>query len=283
MRGFTTIHVALLVLRAGERKSGVVFNHEAHASARIPRARTAHGASRDGLQMRRRERRDHVQDRPCRAGTKEQQIRLQEFAPPPEPPQRPRNPITHTTRPTSRRPAAAAAHRSADVLSLHTLRRLALHERSGQPGSALVPLGVLGIPGRSLAEAYGGPTASAYPRRDCARFRTCRPGTLRSAHEHVDRRRMSRRGARGSVYVSAPIARRRRLEIASRVQRHARRSCNSSRRICSSVCAVADARWAEAHPISRAIGWASAHRFYGDRTIFMGPYDQLNSSSGAGA
>jgi hypothetical protein len=96
------------------------------------------------------------QDQPCRVGTKEQQIRLHEFAPP---------------------PAAAAerepdyAYDAPDVAPAPPPPRIAppkfyLCTRydgsrylsdTGEPGSALVPLGVLGVPGRSLADAYGGP------------------------------------------------------------------------------------------------------------------------------
>jgi hypothetical protein len=97
------------------------------------------------------------QDQPCRAGTKEQQIHLQDFAPPPEAP-----------------PAAAEpeyAYDAPDVVAPPPTPRVPppkfylctrydgtrYMSDTGQPGSALVPLGVLGVPGRSLADAYGGP------------------------------------------------------------------------------------------------------------------------------
>ena len=75
------------------------------------------------------------QDQPCRAGTKEKRIPLREFAPPPPPPRMVPPKFYLCTR-----------YDGSRYLS-----------DTGEPGSALVPLGVLGVPGRSLADAYGGP------------------------------------------------------------------------------------------------------------------------------
>ena len=99
------------------------------------------------------------QDQPCRAGTKEQRIPLREFAPPPETPATPAE------------PPPEYAYDAPDLAPPPPLPRLAppkfylctrydgsrYMSDTGEPGSALVPLGVLGVPGRSLADAYGGP------------------------------------------------------------------------------------------------------------------------------
>ncbi len=98
------------------------------------------------------------QDRPCRAGTKEQQIRLQEFAPPPEPPAAPAEPDYAYDAPDVAPPPPPPPRIDPPMFYLCTRYDGSRYmSDTGQPGSALVPLGVLGIPGRSLAEAYGGP------------------------------------------------------------------------------------------------------------------------------
>jgi hypothetical protein len=97
------------------------------------------------------------QDQPCRAGTQEQQIHLHDFAPPPPPA-------------TSAGPEPEYAYDAPDVAPPSPPRvpppKFYLCTRydgtrymsdTGEGGSALVPLGVLGVPGRSLADAYGGP------------------------------------------------------------------------------------------------------------------------------
>jgi hypothetical protein len=99
------------------------------------------------------------QDQPCRAGTKEQQIHLREFAPPPE------------ARAATAEPEPEYAYDAPDVAPPPPPPRIAppkfylctrydgtrYMSDTGEAGSALVPLGVLGVPGRSLADAYGGP------------------------------------------------------------------------------------------------------------------------------
>ena len=99
------------------------------------------------------------QDRPCRAGAKEQQILLHEFTPPSAPAAPPAQ------------PEPDYAYDAPDIAPPPPPPRIAppkfylctrydgsrYMSDTGEGGSALVPLGVLGVPGRSLADAYGGP------------------------------------------------------------------------------------------------------------------------------
>jgi hypothetical protein len=99
------------------------------------------------------------QDQPCRAGTKEQQIHLREFAPPPDTPAPEREPeYAYDASDVEPPPAPVPARIPPPKFYLCTRYDGTRYmSDTGQPGSALVPLGVLGVPGRSLADAYGGP------------------------------------------------------------------------------------------------------------------------------
>jgi uncharacterized protein DUF4124 len=99
------------------------------------------------------------QDRPCRAGTKEKQIQLREFAPPPETPAAPAQPEPEYAydAPDVAPPPPPARMASPKFYLCTRYDGSRYMSDTYQPGSALVPLGVLGVPGRSLADAYGGP------------------------------------------------------------------------------------------------------------------------------
>jgi hypothetical protein len=98
------------------------------------------------------------QDQPCRAGTKEQQIHLREFAPLPEPPaaaeREPEYAHDAPDVPASPQPPRIPPPKFYLCTRYDGTRYMS---DTGEGGSALVPLGVLGVPGRSLADAYGGP------------------------------------------------------------------------------------------------------------------------------
>jgi hypothetical protein len=95
------------------------------------------------------------QDRPCRAGTEQHKIELPEPAPvppqpeasPPPPPEPPPPMVADESLEPVRIPPPAfylcTRYDGTQYIS-----------DTGEGGSALVPLGVLGVPGRSLADAY---------------------------------------------------------------------------------------------------------------------------------
>ena len=100
------------------------------------------------------------QDQPCRAGAKQQEIRLKEFAPPPEPPATPAESASDTyayDAPDVAPPPPPPRAEPPDFYLCTRYDGTRYMSDTGEPGSALVPLGVLGVPGRSLADAYGGP------------------------------------------------------------------------------------------------------------------------------
>jgi hypothetical protein len=99
------------------------------------------------------------QDQPCRTGTKQQTIRLQEFAPPPEAPAAPDEsaPDAYAYDAPEIAPPPPPPRTTSPQFYLCTRYDGTRYmSDTGQGGSALVPLGVLGVPGRTLADAYGG-------------------------------------------------------------------------------------------------------------------------------
>jgi hypothetical protein len=100
------------------------------------------------------------QDHPCASGTKQSRMYLPDEAPPPPAP--PANAqASETNEPEAVAPAPLPAQEP--VIPPPRFFLCTRYDGSiymsdtGQGGSALVPLGVMGIPGRSLADAYGGP------------------------------------------------------------------------------------------------------------------------------
>jgi hypothetical protein len=98
------------------------------------------------------------QDQPCRSGSRQQTIAL-----PDDPPVRSKSAETNPPEPPPPEPTAPAAPVASKPAtpppSFYLCTRYdgsRYMSDSGQGGSALVPLGVLGVPGRSLADAYGG-------------------------------------------------------------------------------------------------------------------------------
>ena len=165
--------------------------------------------------------------------------------------------------------ATATAIPPPAFLSLHALRRHAATSAiPAKRGSALVPLGVLGVPGRGLADAYGGPNRSAYRRRACARFRDVPAGKAPFAGTST--------GSTTNAIFAAPREActycAMRSTTCSRLRRafsDTQAQLNSSRTACGSACAVV-CRWAEAHPmIPRR---ASAHRRHHRRAHEWGAY-----------
>jgi hypothetical protein len=101
------------------------------------------------------------QDRPCASSTRQSTVRLPDVPPPPPPPADESADIDIESAPP---PAVAQAPPEPD-LPANPPPNFFLCTRydgtrymsdTGEGGSALVPLGVLGVPGRSLADAYGG-------------------------------------------------------------------------------------------------------------------------------
>jgi hypothetical protein len=100
------------------------------------------------------------QDRPCAKGAKQSKMYLRDEAPPPPalPPDTgdsemiEAEPVAQTPPPAQ----APAVPPPQFFLCARYDGSIYLSD-TGQGGSALVPLGVMGIPGRSLADAYGGP------------------------------------------------------------------------------------------------------------------------------
>ena len=102
------------------------------------------------------------QDHPCASSTRQSTMRLPDVPPPPPPPpaDEPADADTDSAPP----PAIAQAPAEPTVPAIpppdfYLCTRYdgtRYMSDTGEGGSALVPLGVLGVPGRSLADAYGG-------------------------------------------------------------------------------------------------------------------------------
>ncbi len=95
------------------------------------------------------------QDRPCRAGAKQQTIAMPD--PPPPPPPTPIESVADTPPPavddfSPPQPMPFDPPPSFYLCTRYDGGRYI--SDTGEGGSALVPLGVLGVPGRSLADAY---------------------------------------------------------------------------------------------------------------------------------
>ena len=103
------------------------------------------------------------QDRPCRSGEKQQSIRLPDSAPSAEAPPTETPPPTAPPQPQPVPPIPAPAQAPqipppAFYLCTRADGSTYLSE-DGQGSSMAVPLGVMGIPNRSLADAYSGPNS----------------------------------------------------------------------------------------------------------------------------
>lgn len=99
------------------------------------------------------------QDQPCRAGLRQQKIVLPDPAPAsPVPDEAPvaQAPVTPSSPPAAHAPPPLRIPPPEFYLCTRYDGTRYISE-DGRGGSALVPLGVLGVPGRSLADAYGGP------------------------------------------------------------------------------------------------------------------------------
>ena len=96
------------------------------------------------------------QDQPCRAGTRQSTIALPDSEPPP-PPNSTDAPaaIVATSPPVTEVPPPPPIPPPAFYLCTRYDGSRYISD-TGEGGSALVPLGVLGVPNRSLADAYGG-------------------------------------------------------------------------------------------------------------------------------
>ena len=96
------------------------------------------------------------QDQPCRAGTKQKEIRLQEFSPPPETPAAPAEsaPDAYAYDAPDIAPPPPPRVDPPDFYLCTRYDGTRYISDTGEGGSALVPLGVLGVPGRTLADAY---------------------------------------------------------------------------------------------------------------------------------
>jgi hypothetical protein len=94
------------------------------------------------------------QDRPCAASTRQQTIAMPDPPPPPPPdsvaPPSPTEPVAHEIEP----PQSAPMHPPPQFYLCTRYDGTRYISDTGEGGSALVPLGVLGVPGRSLADAY---------------------------------------------------------------------------------------------------------------------------------
>lgn len=93
------------------------------------------------------------QDRPCAATTRQQTIAMPDPPPPPLPASvapAPPEPIAHEIEP----PQQAPMHPPPQFYLCTRYDGTRYISDTGEGGSALVPLGVLGVPGRSLSDAY---------------------------------------------------------------------------------------------------------------------------------
>jgi hypothetical protein len=95
------------------------------------------------------------QDRPCAANTRQQTIAMPDPPPPPPPP--PVEPVAETPPPdiddiAPPQPIPATPPPQFYLCTRYDGTRYI--SDTGEGGSALVPLGVLGVPGRDLADAY---------------------------------------------------------------------------------------------------------------------------------
>jgi len=103
------------------------------------------------------------QDQPCRAGDKQQSIRLPDSAPPAETaageaPPPPASPPPQPVPPIPAPPPTSQIPSPAFYLCMRADGSQYMSD-NGQGGSMAVPLGVMGIPNRSLADAYSGPNS----------------------------------------------------------------------------------------------------------------------------
>lgn len=94
------------------------------------------------------------QDQPCRAGNRQSTIALPDTEPSPAPIDAPAA-IVATSPPVTAAPPPPSIRPPAFYLCTRYDGSRYISD-TGEGGSALVPLGVLGIPNRSLADAYGG-------------------------------------------------------------------------------------------------------------------------------
>jgi hypothetical protein len=100
------------------------------------------------------------QDRPCASSTRQSTMLLPDVPPPPPPPDEPADVESDSASP----PAIAQAPAEPDLPAIPPpdfflctrYDGTRYMSDTGEGGSALVPLGVLGVPGRGLADAYGG-------------------------------------------------------------------------------------------------------------------------------
>jgi hypothetical protein len=94
------------------------------------------------------------QDRPCAANTRQQTIAMPD--PPPPPPPESVAPAEEPISPVAELepPQPLPAHPPPQFYLCTRYDGTRYISDTGEPGSALVPLGVLGVPGRSLADAY---------------------------------------------------------------------------------------------------------------------------------
>jgi hypothetical protein len=100
------------------------------------------------------------QDHPCASSTRQSTMRLPDVPPPPPPADEPADMDTDSAPP----PEIAEAPPEPDIPGIpppnfYLCTRYdgtRYMSDTGEGGSALVPLGVLGVPGRGLADAYGG-------------------------------------------------------------------------------------------------------------------------------
>jgi hypothetical protein len=97
------------------------------------------------------------QDRPCAATTRQQTIAMPDPSPPPPEAIAPSTPETAAESAAIEPPQPAPMHAPPSFFLCTRYDGTHYISDTGQGGSALVPLGVLGVPGRSLADAYGGP------------------------------------------------------------------------------------------------------------------------------
>ncbi len=142
----------------------------------------------------------------------------------PKRPQHPPNPrptLTRTTRPTSRRHRRRRVASPPDFYLCTRYDGTRYISDTGEGGSALVPLGVLGVPGRSLADAYSpqnsigvsAPGLRQIPRVPAGSVPFGGMSTWIYDECHAA-------GPRRSMRLSALVAQRRTLQIDKVIQRH---------------------------------------------------------------
>jgi hypothetical protein len=100
------------------------------------------------------------QDHPCTSGAKQSRLYLTDEAPTPPPPAASTDDVANDATPTAPSipsPPSLPAVPPPNFFLCVRYDGSRYMSETGQGGSALVPLGVMGVPGRSLADAYGGP------------------------------------------------------------------------------------------------------------------------------